>query len=166
MGPYDSFGRPNAVYAVCTSSSSGADEVAYAVVLLFFHLCLYSLGAFLSWKSRRVPTDFQEGYWIGLSFASQLQVLLFAIPTVAATQSSNVSVRFLVMALVILTINLVLLCSLFLPKVYRLRYGTPEVKVTLSERTPDNTAHVYSNPRFSRSSWESTPGEAITGSYV
>lgn len=88
------------------------------------------MGGYFLYKSRHVSTDFQEGKWVGYALASQLQVLLYGIPCVAATQSTDTTIPFIVLGLAVLTINIVLLLALFVPKIYRLRYGkqTPQLE--------------------------------------
>lgn len=56
----------------------------------------------------------------------------------AATQGSNTTVPFIVLSVAVITVNLVLLLVLFLPKIFRLRYGLQEVKLDNKVMSSDN----------------------------
>lgn len=159
LPPFDEFGRPDATFFTCSALKPDGSEWIFLSLILLFHLSLFIVGGVLSFKSRNVSTDFQEGHWIGLALASQLQLLLFAIPTLAAVAAGNSSAEFVVTALVVAIMNGVLLCAIFIPKVFRLRYGAKEVtlfsdsnKATkISSNLLRNLSHFSSRPPTSKS---------------
>jgi hypothetical protein len=78
---------------------------------------LLIVGNVYAYKARNVPTTFQESRWIGLSFASMLQLFLLGVPVVFAV-SDDPTARTLMMISVIFLNNIVLVGAIMFPKLY------------------------------------------------
>jgi hypothetical protein len=75
------------------------------------------VGNIYAFKSRNVPTTFQESRWIGLAMASMLQLFLMGVPVILAV-SDDPTARTLVMISVIFLNNFVLIGAIFFPKIH------------------------------------------------
>jgi hypothetical protein len=81
------------------------------------HAILLIVGNIYAFKSRNVPTTFQESRWIGLAMASLLQLFLMGVPVILAV-ADDPTARTLVMISVIFLNNFVLIAAIFFPKIH------------------------------------------------
>lgn len=119
---FDEFG-----FVTNSRGECSAGEYGYYFPLIFFHVVQYLFGGYYSLKARKIPDDFQEGKWVSVAFASQIQLALVAAPVLLAVEDASVELVYIVTALMIAIMALTIAIVLWLPKLARVWTGNSQV---------------------------------------
>jgi len=94
--------------------------IAFAVLLVVFHISLYAGGMFIAYSIRNVDRSFQEG---NLTFAVmfQGQLYLFAAPIYIVIAETETNLRFFLVYMAIFLGNVVAVLFVMLPKIQDVR---------------------------------------------
>ena len=130
----DAEGHPLHSSIVCTNSSEQtttffALAVAYMCVLVVFALAV-------SIWIRNAPDQYQEAKMTAVAGLFMFQVFFIAIPT-AAVVWGNALPRFLVLACLTFILCLIVLFTMFVPKIYKLRFTASQPSAS-ENRSPHN----------------------------
>jgi ABC-type branched-subunit amino acid transport system substrate-binding protein len=114
----DRFDNPLSSAGACYSSVS----TTFILLLAAFHLSLLLSGSIVAYQARNVSTSFNEGKYVAVAMASNLQVLALAIPVLVIAGDNPASSTFLRSGVIFLS-DLTCMCVIFLPKIIAFKTG-------------------------------------------
>jgi predicted permease len=119
----DVYGFPLYSTAMCVTSPSNSSLSIVFIALVVTYVCLVVfLTMWVSFWVRNAPERFQEAHLAAIAGMSMFQVFFVGIPTAAAVWNSAMP-RFLVLSSLTFLLCLIILGTMFLPKIYRDRFG-------------------------------------------
>ena len=114
----DRFENPLTSAGACYSSVS----TTFILLLAAFHLSLLLIGSIVAYQARNVSTSFNEGKYVAVAMASNLQVLALAIPVLVIAGDNPASSTFLRSGVIFLS-DLTCMCVIFIPKIVAWKAG-------------------------------------------
>jgi len=110
----DRFGRPRDSYGRCRSENPAASKILVSLVVLVNSAGLIFTN-YQGFKTRRLPTDFNEAFYLAIANACILEVLVLGIPILVLADDSPPA-SFIVKALMTTVLCMSILLPLFIPK--------------------------------------------------
>jgi len=153
----DVYGFPLYSSAMCVVNS---DATLIFLATAITYICIVLLVTmWVSFWVRNAPEKFQEARMTAVAGMSMFQVFFVAIPTAAAVWNSALP-RFFVLSSLTFLLCIILLFTMFLPKIFRKQFGVDrsseiqDRENLLAQRRGDATrtpSMTYSGPRVQRS---------------
>lgn len=141
----DRFGRSTESYGTCFDLDE-ASQYVFVVLLVVVNLSALLFATYQAYKSRNLPpTNFNEGRYIGISFASLLEAFLLSIP-VFFVVSDNPSAFFIVESVLVTIICLAVLLPIFVPKYIKRNERALDIIKRRKVRTTDSNELIRSTP--------------------
>lgn len=125
---YDRFGRSVESFGTCFSTDPNGSSLelssrnAFLITLGLFNFVVVVFANYQCYLARRVPSDFNESYYIGLSMLSILEGFLIGIPILFLCVGKP-SASFVVSSVLIAFLCLAILLPTFVPKTWRRRHS-------------------------------------------
>lgn len=116
----DSYNYPLYSSAMCVTNHSQSTTFL-ALVITYVCLTVF-VTMWVSFWVRNAPEKFQEAKMTAIAGVSMFQVFFVGIPTAAAVWNMALP-RFLVLSSLVFLLCLIILCTMFLPKAMRDRFG-------------------------------------------
>jgi hypothetical protein len=111
---YDEFGRSVESYGRCEGDGSTTTKVIICLMAIVNGLGLLFTN-YQGFKTRALPTAFNESFYLGITNASLLEALILGIPILVLANDSP-STSFIVKAILVSFLCLCVLLPLFIPK--------------------------------------------------
>lgn len=136
----DKFGSPLESSGHCTSE----DWIIFAAIMATFHLTLLSVGCYLCYVARKIPTQFHEGKVVSIAMISNLQIFLVGVPILvvlgAAPQSS-----FFVRSVIIWMNDFVVVTLIFGNLMYSVHFQTDSAEPEAVKAAIGHAMEQYAN---------------------
>ncbi|CAB9501815.1 Gamma-aminobutyric acid (GABA) B receptor [Seminavis robusta] len=120
----DPFGRPTESYCVCSSEGQTSVSKGLTIALVIVNCVPVILANYQSYKSRDLPSEFNESKYNAYSLASLLEAILIGGPVVIISyQSHSPTAYFMARAFLIFLTCTIILLFMFVPKCAKLNFG-------------------------------------------
>ncbi|KAL7549862.1 hypothetical protein ACHAWF_016594 [Thalassiosira exigua] len=113
-------------------SSDGALPFLIVLAVFIFGCLLFAL--YLSYVTRKMPSDFNEGKWVTASILSTFQILVLAVPVLVIVVNVSSDAYYFVRAAIVFLIGGAVTSFVFGPKIYALH-----VTMRTDDQTGDKT---------------------------
>jgi ABC-type amino acid transport substrate-binding protein len=114
----DQFDVPLESKGVCDSDY----WIVFAGLIAILHLVLMGLACYLSYMARFIPTRFQEGKYVSIAMASNLQIFVVGVPILIIVGSGDPGTSFFVRSVMIWMNDLVVVALIFGNLIYHVHF--------------------------------------------
>jgi hypothetical protein len=133
----DSFGNPLRSSLVCTSPNDTSS--AFIGALIGYMILIAIVTGFVSFRVRNAPRRYHEAKMTALAGVSMFQVFLVAAPAAYAVWLMPLP-RFLVLSSMSFLLCMIILVTMFAPKVFKVRFLGSMAAKTAANKTKKGTA--------------------------
>ena len=162
----DRFGRPTSSYGSCFSQDETVSKVIVSLLAVVNSAGLIFTN-YQGFKTRRLPTEFNEAFYLSIANACILEVLVLGIPILILADDSP-SASFVVKALMTTVLCLCILLPLFVPKCLQssLEWKEKRRATTMPRSSLRSGSIRFQNDNRSQSAFSQSRGSVrVSGSF-
>mmetsp|Transcript_49722 Transcript_49722/g.120531 ORF Transcript_49722/g.120531 Transcript_49722/m.120531 type:complete len:870 (+) Transcript_49722:265-2874(+) len=162
----DRFGRPTSSYGSCLSEDETVSKIIVSLLAVVNSAGLIFTN-YQGFKTRRLPTEFNEAFYLSIANACILEVLVLGIPILILADDSP-SASFVVKALMTTVLCLCILLPLFVPKCLQSSMEWKEKRRSMSmPRSSLRSGSIrFQNNNTSQSAFSQSRGSVrVSGSF-